>query len=256
MSWVTITDTFDTNRGASPIMSTNGHEADDLARLGGSLLINMGTITDGMLENYLCAVQAYNGRGGPVVLDPVGAGASALRRQAVESLMKGGHYNIIKGNESEINVVWGECAIQQRGVDSGQTGSTDLEKARLVKALAIKERNIIVMTGKVDFVSDGERTLAIRNGNPMLGAVTGTGCSLGTTIASFAGIERDDMLLGVIAGLLLFEIASEEVAESPNVDGPGTFVPAFIDALASISRQAKVGDGSWLKAANIEMMDT
>ena len=236
-------------------MSNNGAEADDLASLGGSLLINMGTITDGMLETYLSAAQAYNAQGGPVLLDPVGAGASTLRRQAVQTLMNGGHYNIIKGNESEINVVWGESTVQQQGVDSRETGSTDLEKALLVKKLALRERNIIIMTGRVDFISDGERTLAIRNGTPILGSVTGTGCSLGTTISSFAAIEREDILLGAIAGLLIFEIASEKAAESPNVHGPGTFVPAFIDALAKISRQAKAGDKSWLKAANLEMMD-
>ena len=120
-------------------MANYGREAQDLANLGGSLVVNMGTVTPEGLENYLMALQAYNAKGGPVLLDPVGAGATEVRRNAVKTLMAGGYFDVIKGNEGEIKTVAGESAAQQRGVDSGDSTLSSEEKATLVTKLAIRE---------------------------------------------------------------------------------------------------------------------
>ena len=242
--------------GASPIMANYGEEARDLSRLGGSLVVNMGTVTPDGLAEYSKAIRAYNEVGGPVLFDPVGGGATQIRREAVKTLMRTGFFDVIKGNENEILTVLGAGAVQQKGVDSSASTSDEQTKAKTVKSLAQRERNIALMTGKTDFLSDGSRTIAIRNGHEYLGHITGSGCTLGTTIASFVAVERGDRLLAGLAGILMFEIAAEVAAERPDVKGPGTFVPAFLDSLYSIARSAEKGDATWLERAQISMVDT
>lgn len=128
--------------GASPIMANAGDEGDDLCKLGGALVINMGTATDEGIAEYLKAVRAYNGQGAPVVLDPVGAAATELRRKAVKKLMDGGYYDCIKGNESEIRQVAGQTGVESKGVDSGKSKLNEQEKATIVRNLARRERYV------------------------------------------------------------------------------------------------------------------
>ncbi|KAH0536807.1 hypothetical protein FGG08_006340 [Glutinoglossum americanum] len=241
--------------GASPIMSSNGGEAADLARLKGSLVINMGTVTPDGLEAYIVALRAYNMHGGPVILDPVGAGATRTRRDAVNRLLSEGYFDMIKGNEQEIKSVLGEENLQQNGVDSGGSALTDNDRARLAKKLASRERNVVLMTGPTDFLSDGERTFAVNNGHEYLGKITGSGCTLGTTVASCLAIQREDKLLAALSGVLLFEIAAEHAGLREDVKGPGTFVPAFIDELYHITKQTAAGNNGWLAASKINEME-
>ncbi|KAI9665170.1 MAG: hypothetical protein M1831_002180 [Alyxoria varia] len=266
--------------GASPIMSQNGAEASDLAALKGGLVINMGTVNPDSLVNYTIAVRAYNAVGNPVVLDPVGCGATALRRQAVRDTLNAGYYDVMKGNEAEIRTVLREGAgpfsshedteVAQHGVDSsaGGGGLSENAKINVVKALAKRERNIVLMTGPIDYLSDGNFVFAIGNGHKFLGEITGSGCTLGTTIAAFATEARmggsasnsqtqerqesvrNSDLLSVFAAILTFEIAAELAVEpDPNfpggaktpsrVKGPGSFVPAFLDALSDLRETAR-----------------
>lgn len=233
-------------------MANYGEEAEDLANLGGALVINMGTVTPDGIANYIQAIQAYNTIGGPVLFDPVGAGATSVRRGAVNSLMSNSYFDVIKGNEKEIATVLGETCVQQKGVDSGRSLTPSSEKARLVKRLAARERNIVLMTGATDYLSDGYRTYAIKNGDSYLGNITGSGCTLGTTIAAFLAVERGDKLLAVLSGILMFEIASERAAQRTEVKGPGTFVPAFLDELHVIAKHAAMRNHVWMKAAKVE----
>lgn len=240
--------------GASPIMANYGKEAEDLSKLNGALVINMGTVTPDGLENYLLALKAYNSEGAPVLFDPVGAGATSIRKAAVKTLMAGGYFDVIKGNEAEITQVYGQTDYQQHGVDSGISRLDEMGKARLVRDLALRERNVVVMTGKTDIVSDGERTYAVKNGCVLLGRITGSGCCLGTTIASMLAVCRHDKLLAAITGILLYELAAEVAAERTEVHGPGTFVPAFLDELYHTS--LGIGDGSSqrLDRAKVELI--
>jgi thiamine-phosphate diphosphorylase/hydroxyethylthiazole kinase len=240
--------------GGSPIMSNYGEEAADLCKLGGSLVINMGTVTAESIENYITALRTYNLEGGPVILDPVGGGATAVRRSAVKTLLAAGYFDVIKGNEGEIRTVFGSV-VQQRGVDSGASTLNHVEKATLVRDLAARERNVVVMTGATDFVSDGVRTFAVSNGHELLGRITGSGCVLGTTISLTTAVSREDKLLAALAGLLHYEIAAEIAAVREDVKGPGTFVPALIDELYNINRATSLGDLKWLEKARVEMVD-
>ncbi|CAI7618295.1 unnamed protein product [Penicillium bialowiezense] len=231
--------------GASPIMSPYGDEATDLCKFDGALLINMGTLTSDSVSNYLKAIKAYNERGNPVIYDPVGAAATEIRRSAVTQLMAGGYFDLIKGNEGEIRQAWGSGAVQQRGVDSGPSNLDGKQKATLARDLARRERNVVLMTGATDYLSDGERVIAVDNGHPYLGQVTGTGCAIGTISGCFLTAHRSDRLLAVLSGILMYEIAAENAASKEYVRGPGSFVPAFLDELYAIRTAATQGDESW-----------
>ncbi len=225
--------------GSSPIMSLNGPEATDLAKLSGALVINMGTVTPDMIEVYLAGMRAYNAAGNPVLFDPVGGGATSVRRDAIRKLLTGGFFSVIKGNEGEISAVAGSSTVQQRGVDSGPSTSSSLEKVYLVRTLARRERCIVLMTGPTDYVSDGERSLAISNGSRWLGKITGSGCALGSVVAGYVAVHREDKLLAALAGILHYEVAAERAAS--KCKGPGTFIPAFLDELYHLGQEVKQG---------------
>lgn len=246
--------------GASPIMANYGEEAPDLSRLGGALVVNMGTVTPEGLTNYKKAISAYNAAGGPVVLDPVGAGATSVRRDALAQLLGAGYFDLIKGNEREIMAVARASGFtlddssQQRGVDSGDSLFSLEQRAYLVKTIALRERNVVLMTGATDVVSDGVRTYAISNGHAYLGKITGSGCTLGTTLSGYLAAWPQDKLHAAIAGILHYEIAAEYAARRDDVKGPGTFVPAFIDELFARGGLVSEDKESWGKDANVECL--
>lgn len=173
----------------------------------------------------------------------------------MKNIVSAGYIDVIKGNESEIKTVGGGGETQ-RGVDSNSTLSRE-DKVRVVRELASREQAVVVMTGTTDLVSDGTRTFAVANGHEYLGAITGTGCTLGTTISAMtAAWYEGDRLAAVVAGILLFEIAAEVAAEKSSVEGPGTFVPAFLDTLYRIRTRTAGGDLSWLDREKVTMVDS
>ncbi|KAJ3556953.1 hypothetical protein NPX13_g10026 [Xylaria arbuscula] len=240
--------------GASPIMANYGEEAKDLSRLGGALVINMGTVTPEGLDNYSKALRAYNAVGGPVVFDPVGAGATAVRRAATKTILGGGYIDVLKGNRSEIlSCLPGGSTVQQRGVDSAEGEMNIRELSSAIRGLAILRKNIVMVTGKTDFVTAGGHVYAINNGHEYLGMVTGTGCCLGTTISAMIAAYPQNKLDAVIAGALLYNIAAEMAAARDDVKGPGSFVPAFLDELYNVRVATAKGDISWLQRAKFEI---
>ncbi|KOS17645.1 putative thiamine biosynthetic bifunctional enzyme [Escovopsis weberi] len=240
--------------GASPIMSTYGDEAMDIARHGGALVVNTGTITPEALGNYVMALKAYNDADLPVILDPVGAGATAVRREAVRQLLSVGKFTIIKGNESEIQAIEG-TSLRQRGVDS--TASLSLtQRASLVRSLARRTSAIVVLTGATDLLSDGSSTIRVDNGHPLLGRVSGTGCCLATVLSAMvAAFKVGSPLIAAVAGSVMYGVAAQRAARRDGVRGPGTFVPAFIDELHALREETVRGDIEWLKGARVEVMN-
>lgn len=232
--------------GASPIMATAPEEMKDLSRVLGALLINFGTITN--KEGMLLAGQFANEEKKPLVFDPVGVGATEFRRTTAAQLLNTWQASVIKGNAGELAALADSKEVQAKGVDTSGTGFSD--PASFVKSLARKERCIIVLTGSTDWISDGNVVIRLDNGHPMLGDITGSGCMLGTCIATFCAgaylkavedeptstrslstIVRGDVLLGAVGGVLALTIASEIAAQRADVRGTGTFLPALIDEL-------------------------
>lgn len=173
---------------------------------------------------------------------------------------------MLKGNQSEILSCIAATgtdsadAPQQRGVDSGP-GDSDIQKlGAAIRGLATLRKNIVVMTGKTDYVTDGNVVLAIDNGHEYLGMVTGTGCCLGTTISAYISAasggsnNNNNRLTAVVAALLHYNIAAEIAAERITVEGPGTFVPAFLDELHSVRKATVRGALSWLSRAKVTIL--
>ncbi|CCM00421.1 uncharacterized protein FIBRA_02451 [Fibroporia radiculosa] len=245
--------------GASPIMANAPEEMADLGKAIGGLLINFGTIQS--LDGMLIAGHNANINRKPVVFDPVGVGASTFRRTSANTLLNTWQATVIKGNAGELAALANSAEVQARGVDSVGKGFSD--PAAFVRNLARKERCIVVLTGVVDWVSDGTTVVRLANGHPMLGDITGSGCMAGSSIAIFCAAEstdtanrrapdaaedgmlvRGDMLIATVGGILAVTLASEYAAGRADVKGPGTFLPALIDELGRLTAekimQAKV----------------
>ncbi|KAI0066253.1 thiamine biosynthetic bifunctional enzyme [Artomyces pyxidatus] len=231
--------------GGSPIMAETPVEQAELARAPGGLLINFGTIGDlaGMLE----AGHHANLNGKPVVFDPVGVGATAHRRQVSRQLLNTWQATVIKGNAAEIGTLAALDEVKAQGVDS-VGGFRD--PAAVVRLLARQERCIVLLSGPVDYVSDGTTVLKLGNGHELLGQITGAGCILGTAVAAFCGassmasgdlgagtLVKGDMLIAAAAGTLALTIAAELAAGRSEVRGPGTFLPVLIDELAALTEE-------------------
>lgn len=239
--------------GGAPIMSENMDEVAELAAVNGALVLNMGTAGKDARPLFAAAVRENNRHGNPVVFDPVGAGASRLRRETVQFVLGAGAIDVIKGNEAEIRTVAGE-SVAQRGVDSTPSTSSSSSTAVLVRDLARRERCIVVLTGVTDIVSDGARTFVCSNGHEFQGLVTGTGCSLASVIATALAVNRDRKLAAVLAALTAYNLAAEVATWPDGVKGPGTWAAAFVDALwyttGGRGRDAKL----WRMAKVVEWM--
>lgn len=214
--------------GASPIMAHAVEELEELISMAGALYINIGTLDPRWVESMVMAGRIAERYGVPVLLDPVGAGATKLRTEVTERILRLIHVSILKGNGGEVSSLAGMTGTT-KGVESAV--SPQLETAVNV---AEKYGTTVVMTGKTDYVTDGKRNAIVENGTPMLGKITGSGCMLGSVISSFLAVNRDTFVAS-IEGLLTYEIASE-LAEKKS-EGPGTFKARLLDEIYNFKRE-------------------
>lgn len=240
---------------SSPIMSHEAEEAADLSLAIGALVLNIGTISESSRQGMRVAGMSANKNRKPVVLDPVGGGATQFRKKIVRDILNHTQVTLLKGNAAELASIAGNTEVQSRGVDSGAGSLKD--PVNLVTTLAQRERCMVLLSGKIDYLTDGFTVISCHNGHPLLGGITGSGCALGVTIAAGLAASCDvgkqspskstslgtlmvnynsaDLLVGALMGLLAMTIASEKAAERADVRGPGTFIAALQDELASIS---------------------
>ena len=214
--------------GALPVMAHAREEVEEMVGLAGALVLNIGTLSEHWVEAMLLAGKAANARGIPVVLDPVGAGATRYRTETATRLLEElDHVSVLRGNAGEIATLLGVQA-EVRGVESidAGTGARELaERAgRLVGAAAV--------TGAVDYVSDGDTTVEVASGHPLLARVTGTGCMATAMIGCFHAVEPRDPVGAAVSALAAFGVAAELAAERSS--GPGSFHVALYDALSDI----------------------
>jgi hydroxyethylthiazole kinase len=213
--------------GARPVMARAAEEVEEVVRSADALVLNLGTPTVEGLKPMALAGRVASEMGIPIVLDPVGVGATALRDRAASQFLGELSIAIVRGNGAEIGILAGTGG-QARGVDAVETG--DMTQA--VRSLALRYGLTAVATGERDWLSDGERTIAVDNGHPLLATVTGTGCMATTVIGAMAAVEADP-LLAAVAGLVCFGVAAERAAEGAR--GPGSFKVALFDALYTLT---------------------
>ncbi len=217
--------------GALPVMAHAIEEVQEMVQVAGALVLNIGTLTNELVESMVVAGKRANDLGIPVVLDPVGAGATRMRTDAALCLMSEVKPDILRGNGAEISVLAG-AGGQVRGVESISQAS-DLKQ--VASELAAARGCTVAITGRRDIVSDGKRTAVIENGHELLSRVTGTGCMATTSVAAFAAVEKD-LFAAAVGGLVTIGIAGEKAAEVSG-NGPGTFHVALYDSLAAVSKE-------------------
>ncbi|WP_320129906.1 hydroxyethylthiazole kinase [uncultured Sphaerochaeta sp.] len=220
--------------GGSPIMADEIEEVEEITALSSSLVLNIGTINARTLESMIKAGKKAKELHLPIILDPVGNGASTYRTQAVKRILEEVGPSVIRGNLSEIRCLAGLTSKTQ-GVDASQTDKeTSSEVAReLAKTLARQLNCIVSITGKTDFISDGNRTLSIHNGHSRLAKVTGTGCMSTSLVGTCCG-ATSDLLMATTAGILCMGLAGELAQEECSQKGEGSFHCAILDQIGML----------------------
>lgn len=216
--------------GASPVMAYAAEEVAEMAKIAGSLVLNIGTLNSKVVESMIIAGKSANEQGVPVVLDPVGAGATPYRTETSIRLLHEVHVSVLRGNASEIANVAG-FRSETKGVDAGETQKTPLQLAVLT---AQKYHTVVVITGKEDIVSDGRNTYVVRNGHPILTKVTGTGCLLSSVIGAYTAVEKD-FVKACVAALTFYGVAAEIAAQKTDRQGSGSFQIEFLNQLSLVT---------------------
>jgi hydroxyethylthiazole kinase len=214
--------------GALPVMTHAREEVEEMVALAGALVLNIGTLSPHWVDAMLLAGKAANEHGIPVVLDPVGAGATRYRTETARRLLDEVKVAVLRGNQGEVATLVGVEA-EVRGVESIGAGS---EPADLARTAARNLGLVAAVTGPVDHVSDGDRVLAVANGHELLATVTGTGCMSSAITGCFLAVARDRPLEAAASALAAFGVAAEDAA--PAAKGPGSFHVGLYDALAGL----------------------
>ncbi|HEY3373986.1 MAG TPA: hydroxyethylthiazole kinase [Candidatus Aquicultor sp.] len=215
--------------GALPVMAHAKEEVEEMVCFASALLLNIGTLTPELIDSMVLAGKKANELGVPIVFDPVGAGATALRTDACKRILNELDIAIIRGNSAEIGILAG-AGGEIKGVEAIGTING---MAEIAQAFAAANNFTVSVTGATDIVTDGMRVALIKNGDPIMATVTGTGCISTTITAAFAAVQNDTFLAATGA-LVAYGIAGENAARVSG-EKPGTFHACLYDALYELS---------------------
>ncbi len=227
--------------GASPLMSYSYEEVEEIVSIASSVVINIGTMNSSNLELFIQAGKACNKYNKPVILDPVGVFATKTRSEFTKRLLQEVKFDVVKGNVAEIKYIGG-FDVNGKGVDSFDD---DENIDEVIKIISKKLDSIIVATGKVDTISDGEKIAKISNGTPKLKSITGTGCMTASLIGSFVGAcdnKFEATIMGVLSMSLSGEVANED---NPPI---GSFKVKLMDTIFNLEEEV------YKKYARVEMI--
>ena len=225
--------------GGSPIMSDEVEDVEDITSICNGLNIDIGTLHKSSIEGMLRAGKKANDLHHPILLDPVGAGASKFRTETALRLMQELNLAVIRGNISEIKTL-ALGSGTTKGVDADVSDAVteeNLEQAiEFVKAFSKKTGTIIAVTGRIDLVTDGNRCYVIRNGRPEMGKITGTGCQLSGMMTAFITANPDEMLEAAAAAVCAMGLAGEiGWSRMQTGDGNATYRNRIIDAIYNMT---------------------
>ena len=213
--------------GASPLMSSEPEEMDEIAGISSAIVINLGCLEKKQIEAMRIAAEAAVTHVKPWVLDPVGAGTSRLRTDTALELLSRFRPSVVRGNASEIMALAG-ASSRPHGVDSADGSLEALEHAR---SIAKKYGTIVSVSGPTDYITDGKAVVSIMNGSPMMPSVTAMGCTSSALTAAFLAVD-DDPLSAASCAMALMGVAGEKAAA--DSDGPGSLRVRFIDTLYNL----------------------
>lgn len=228
--------------GASPIMSDEPADVEDITSICGGLTLNIGTLNERSIEGMFVAGARAGELGHPIVLDPVGAGASALRTRTAGDLLDKLPVSVIRGNMSEVKALAGGAATT-RGVDvcpdDAVTEENLAASAAFARDFAAKTGAVVAITGAIDIVADAERAFAIRNGSALMGRITGAGCMLSCLCTAFAVANPNALLEAMVAAVALMGLAGQTAqGRMGGMDGNGSFRTYVLDALYRLDGDA------------------
>lgn len=213
--------------GASPVMAHWTSEMEEMTAIAGALVINIGTLDDKWIEGMIAAGLAASRRGTPVVLDPVGAGATSQRTEAALRIIEQCRPTIIRGNASEIMALV-DAGIKSKGVDSSASSDDALESA---KRLAAATGAVVVISGETDYITNGIDVYRVEGGSPIMTSVTGMGCTATAVVGACAAVVADPMVAAT-AAMALMSLAGERAAEYSR--GSGSMQVNFLDELYNL----------------------
>jgi len=213
--------------GALPVMAHAREEVEEMAALAGALVLNIGTLSPHWVDAMIAACVAANEQGVPVVLDPVGAGATRYRTDTARRILDEVDVTVLRGNAGEVATLVGVDA-EVRGVESIAAGS---DPGELARTAATRLGVVASVTGAVDHVSDGDAVVAIANGHELLASITGTGCMASAVTGCFLAVAESPFD-GAAEALVAFGVAGEDAARVAK--GPGSFHVGLYDALAAL----------------------
>ncbi len=216
--------------GASPVMAHAQNEVEDMVSFAGALVLNIGTLTDDWVASMIKAGKKAADQQVPIILDPVGSGATALRTNSAKNIIDSARITVIRGNASEILSLRHDKS-KTKGVDSIHSVE---EAAQTATVLAEELNTTLAITGPVDLVTEGRRVLRVANGHPLMGYVTGTGCTATVVIGAFLAVD-DDPVSATATALAYFGLAGEVAGQKASA--PGSFMIRMIDALYTITAQ-------------------
>lgn len=227
--------------GASPIMSDDIEEVEEITAICGGLNINIGTLNSRTIASMILAGKKANELKHPIVLDPVGAGASVLRTNTAKRLLEELDITVIRGNISEIKTLAGTSATTQ-GVDANvadKITEENLDSAvTFAKEFAKKTGAVIAITGAIDIVCNEEKAFVIRNGHPMMSSITGTGCQLSAMTAAYITANSNDILGAVAAAVCSMGLAGEiAYSRLTKLDGNSSYRNYIIDAIYNMTSE-------------------
>ncbi len=235
--------------GGSPIMSDDIDEVEEITTICGGLNINIGTLNQRTIPAMLAAGKKANELGHPVVLDPVGAGASSLRTNTANELIKEIKFAVIRGNISEIKTL-ALGAGTTKGVDADiadrVTEENLSQSVAFAKEFAKKTGAVIVITGAIDIVADAEKAYCIFNGNPMMSSITGTGCQLSAMIAAYVTANPKKRTEATAAAVCAMGVCGEKAySRLCAEDGNSTYRNYIIDAVYHLSGEELERCAKW-----------
>lgn len=213
--------------GASPVMADAIEEAADIAAASSATVLNIGTLKQDTIEAIILAGKSAAQQGIPIVLDPVGVGATAFRKQSVVRILNEVDVTLIRCNAGEIAAIAG-VQWAAKGVDAGE-GDADIES--IAQQVAQQYNCLVAVSGTVDIVTDGDKTLHITGGHPIMTRVTGVGCLLSSVTGAFLAVGNENSLETVASALSFYKQAGEKTAELAT--GPGDFAIHFLNTLYS-----------------------
>lgn len=214
--------------GASPVMAHAEEEVVDMVNIASALVINIGTLSKKWVKAMFKAASAARKKGIPLILDPVGAGATPYRTKTTKDLMADETPKIIRGNASEIIALYDDQS-KTRGVDSSASSDMAVEVARVLSEIY---QCVICVSGEVDYIVGPEGTVKIKNGHAMMSRVTGLGCTASSLCAAFAVVEKS-ALKATAQAMAVMGITGEIAVETAT--GPGSLQVDFLDSLYRIS---------------------